>query len=446
MTTDALKDFRGADPVKQGEDPAPSPPVADDDHSATAPIVEEVKVAGVEPQKNDPAPSDGPKLTPFDQKRADIAARFSPKRAAEGSDSDLDFAKDENVYGKLAGDGGDPPADGAEQGDVKAAASPGAAETKPEPMTLAVNGKTIAKSLAEVAALADMTEDEVKADPARAKKYAQRELATADNLERSRIARRDLPARQPDDVDTRSTRPGPDQDRREAGNDDRDQPSASRDTSAEEVAKLIEDIQIGDPKEVAPKLAEFIAKAAGDTARQTMQQGKGDELRQDEINSGISAFKEFLDEHPELAGKPAIAAALGRKVDEEYVADLRKALIAEGESEEEADAILAKANSKQIRDAHLTRRINRDPHVRRIDKGMAEQVYEKVRADFGLPASAPKQQQDLSRQERKEVIPQQPRRASVPPATTQAPPAPISRKAAVAEMAARTGKKPASLR
>lgn len=446
MTTDALKDFRGPEPDKDG-DKAPSPPVADDDHSSTdQPVVEDVTVAGVEPEKKEPAPP-APKLSPFDAKRARIAERFAERRKTEFQDgADPDTTNPDGIYGKLAGEGGDPPAgDGAEKPDatLAAPAKPGPSDSgdKPEPLTLAVNGRTLSKTLAEVAALADMTEDEVKADPARAKKYAQRELATADNLERSRIARRDLPARQQDDSGTRPERSGPNQDRQEAGNDDPDRQPASRDTSDDDMAKLIEEIQIGDPKDVAPKLTALLAKVAEDGVKRT----HGDTLRRDELNSNISAVKEFLDEHPELEGKPAIAAAISGKMDEEYRSDLRTVLINEGETPDDADRLLSQASRDQIRNAHLARRLDRNPHTRKIDKAFIGDVFDKVRADFGVTVE-PKQQQDLSRQARKEALPQQPRRAAVPPATTQAnPTAPLSRRAVVAEMATRTGKKRAVL-
>jgi hypothetical protein len=438
---EGLKEFRGPEPTKATEDLPPTPPVADDD-GALSPVAD-VKVAGVEEAKQaDPPPPPAPKLSPFDAKRAKIAERFAPKRMAENTESDLDFAKNENVYGKLAGSGDPPPADAPVKDDViEAPAKPGPSdsEAKPETITLVVNGKTMGKTLAEIAALADMTEDEVKADPTRAKRYAQKELAAEDNLERSRRA---TPARQQDDADARAARPDPNQDRREAGNDGRDQPPVSRNTSDEDLEKLIEDIQIGNPKDVAPKLAEVLDKIAESKVNKT----KGDDLRRDELNSNISAVADFLKDHPELEGKNSVAAAISGKLDEEYRADLRAALIQEGDSEQAADELLSKANRDDIRNAHLARRLNRNPHVRKIDKAMMESVYEKVRADFGVTGQAPQQQQQqLSRQDRKEVLPTQPRRASVPPATPPAPPAPISRKAAVAEMASRTGRKVASL-
>lgn len=450
---DSLSGFRGPEPAKSDEDPNPTPPVNDDDGGAP-PVVtdnEPVKVSGVEPAKED-KPTE-PKLTPFDQKRAEIGQRFSKVRQAEGTDSDLDFSKDENVYGKLAGKPGEEKPDDGAEGDKKPAGDgektpaevkePG--DAKPEQIALVVNGKTVMKSIAEVASLSDMSVEEIKADPKRATRYAQKELATQINLEESRKLRRETPSRSPDEPGTRPASPAPNQERQEAGKDASDQPSPSSKTSNDDMAKLIEDIQIGDPKEVAPRLTALLAKVAETTATGVVQQSQGDQAQRAELNSNVQAVKGFLDEHPELEGKPIVASAIKAGLDEEYRTDLRTALINEGETEEDADSLLSKATSDQIRNAHLQRRLNRNPHVRQIDKALMEKVYERVRADFGAPAIVPKPAQALDRGQRKEALPQQPRRASVPPATPAAAAQPISRKAAVAEMATRTGRKPSSL-
>lgn len=452
---DKLKDFRGGEP-KAGEDAAPSPPVADDDGGAPAAAAEDVVVAGVDPKKDEPAAPVAPKQSPFDAKRERIAARFSEKRKADYLETDLDPRNPVTLYGKLAGDDRserdiDPPdEDEPEQPDPKAPAKPGPSDSgdKPEAITLVVNGKTITKTLDEVAGLSELSVEEVKADPKRAKRYAQIELAKQEGLNEVKQLRRETPSRRTDATDTRSARPDPDQDRREAGNDDRDQPPASRDTSDEELAKLIEDIQIGDPKEVGPKVKSLFETMARTAASGVVQQTEGDRLRHAELQSNVSAVSEFLKEHPDLEGKPAVAAAISGKLDEEYRTDLRTVLIQEGESEEDADRLLSQANRDQIRNAHLARRLDRNPHVRQIDKAMIENVYAKVRSDFGVtdaPQQQQQSQQNLSRQERKEALPQQPRRASVPPATPAAPPAQLSRRAVVAEMAARTGKRRSTL-
>lgn len=441
---DKLKDYRAPEPkegVGTDDDGArPSPPVADDDGSPDQ-RPEPVKVQGVEERKEPDEKPPTPRLTPFDEKRAKIAERFAPTRRGESIDTDLDFSKPENVYGKLAGPETepepppDPNREGADDATKKAPAEPGPSAFE----TLVVNGRTVTKTRAEIAALADMTEEEVASKPQLARKFAQRELATSENLERTRRA---TPARQQDEG-TRPDRPAQHQGDQTGEDDDPDQRPAARDTSDAELwEKLVEDIQIGDPKEVAPKLA----KALEQVAERRVTTNEQNQRRSTELNANISAVKEFLDEHPELEGKGAVAAAISGKLDEEYRADLRSVLINEGETPADADAILAQAGRDDVRNAHLARRLDRNPHVRKIDKAMIATVYGKVRADFGVTdENSRPQQQGLSRQDRKDALPLQPRRASVPPATSQAPSAPISRKAAVAEMAARTGRKPASL-
>lgn len=444
---ESLSSFRGPEPAKASDELPPTPPVSEDDHSAPpAEGADDVRVAGTEPEKKvEPPPAR--KMPPGDEQRAKMAERFAERRRAERGEPDMDVVNPDGIYGKLAGESGDPPPeDGGEKPDPdkKAPAAGPSVSEKPETITLVVNGRTVTKTVAEVAALSELTEDEVRNDGARAKKYAQRELASQDNLERSRIARRDQPARQPDDTGTRTARPAPNQERTETGDDDPDQTPASRDTSDDEWEKLAEDIQIGDPKDVAKKLKDAVAKAAEHSAKGVVHQGEGDRLRKAELESNFTAVKEFLDEHTNLAGKPSIAAAIKAGLDTEYRADLRSVLLNEGESEEEADRILSSATPDQIRDAHLARRLDRNPHVRTIDKAMMTQVYEKVRSDFGVTEQT-EQKPALSRQDRKEALPQQPRRASLPPATPPAPTAQLSRRAVVAEMATRTGRKRSTL-
>lgn len=451
---DALNEFRGPEP-KPGDDPAPSLFVADDDGSP-APLSEAPAGAESPRPAEAPQPAPAPKVAPFDDRRAKIAARFDERRKQESQDPDPAVTNPGGIYGTLAGegspapeppddDGGGKPAAPADDATPKAPATPGPSAleggAKPEMMTLVVNGKTVTKSLAEVAALSDMSVDEVKAEPTRATRYAQKELAAEERLDKAQRILREIPSRSTDDAGARPASPGSIPGPTENGDDAVDQQPGGRDTSADDLAKLIEDIQIGDPKEVGPKLKNLIEAAASGV----VQQSQGNQLRQAELTSNTTAVKEFLDDHPEAVGKPAIAAALGRQMDEEYRADIRTALLAEGRTEQEADEVLAKTPSAKLRNVHLDLRLERNPHVRRIDKAFVAETYDKVRADFGIPAQTPNNPQPPSRQARKDVLPAQPRRASVPPATPPAPTAPQSRRAVVAEMASRTGRKRSSL-
>lgn len=450
--SDAMKDFRGPEP-KPGEEAAPSPPVADDD-GEPAPLAEDTGRTDDPPKPADPpSPAPAPKGSPFDDRRAKLAARFDERRKQASEDPDPAVTNPGGIYGALAGEGSPPPEPPLEEsgGDppkpdptLKAPATPGPSalegEKKSEPLTLVVHGKTVNRTLAEVAALADMTEAEVAADPTRAKKYAQQSLAHSENLEWSKNLRRETPSRT-DDAGARPASPAGHHSEGKTGDDAVDQPQDGRDTSAEDLTKLIEDIQIGDPKDVAPKLAEALDRIA----ERKVTSNQSNNARMAELNSNTTAVREFLDEHPEAAGKPVIAAALGRKLDDEYRADIRTALLSEGRTEQEADDVLAKTPSAKLRNVHLDLRLERNPHARRIDKAFIASAYDGVRADFGVTEQTPNNPQPPSRQARKDVLPAQPRRASVPPALPPAPAASQSRRDVRAEMASRTGRKRSSL-
>lgn len=459
---ESLKDFRGAEPDKDG-DTAPTPPVNDDEGS---PPPADVKVAGTEDKSDPPAKAEAPApvkpANPFDAKRARISERFGAMRAKENGGGDTDLVNPDKIYGNVTAgpavdppDEGDPPPGDKTETTPKTPASPGSSDSKPaadkpEQMTLVVRGKTVTRTLAEVASLSELSLDEVKADPQRAIRYAQKQMAGDLYLEETRQARRDTPSRTgPDNAGTRPASPAPEQERPATGDDAPDQPQDRRRTSDEDLAKLIEDIQIGDPKEIAPKLKAILAEAGRESASEVVQQNEGDRLLNNDRTNNVTAIKEFIADHPEVEGKPIISSAMAEALYAEYREDLTKALVAEGMDQDEAADLVAKAEPDHVKNAHQRRRLGGDPNVRKIDKAMMESAYERVKSQFGVTgvAPTPKQPQDLSaRQQRKENLPQQPRRASVPPATPNAPPAPQSRRSIVAEMAqSRTGKKPATL-
>jgi hypothetical protein len=439
LSETGMQDFRGADPNPDG-DPSVVQPAAEDNHSAPAPgPAAGGDDQGAAPKRDDEAPARpaGPPKGPFDDRRMRAAERFSRERAdhLEEDPPNPDFVNPGGVYGPLAGPPGDGDGGGgadSEQDDPKAPAKPGPSDSGS--MTLTVRGRTINKTMAEVASLADMTVEEVQADPRRAIRYAQKEMAGDSYLEEAkRSAGRDTPSRPRDD---RQDAAAPNQDQDDAGDDDLDQPQAGSDTSDPELTKLIEDIQIGDPKDVAPKL-----QAAMDKATETAQQRSEARRAFDaERQSNANALKGFLADHTELQGKNSIAAAVSSGLVDEYRIDLRKAMVStDGLSADEADEALARATPDQVRNAHLARRLARDPNVRVIDKALFETALSKVRSDFGVTGD---NSLASTRQARKDALQHQPRRASVPPATQrQEAPTRQSRREVVAEMATRTGRK-----
>lgn len=443
----------------EGDEPI-TPPVGE----ADAPRPAQTDAGdGIEADQQ-PAPKPVPRPGSNDDARNRISDRFAKKRAGETSEFDGDLTKPANLLGDLgkerpAEPPDDPPVEGAEGGDdTKAPAKPGpsdskgddaGAETPPKPdkMVLVVNGKTVRKSLDEVAALAEMTPEEVASDPARAKRYAQKELATTENLKESKNTRRETPSRGSDEP-AQPGRRAPNQERQPAGEDDdvSDQPShVADDTSDDEVTKLIEDIQLGDPKEVGPKLKQFLEKTAEKKSVETVEARQGDHAVTRDRESTATALRGFIDDHPEVVGKTTVSVAMSAALVDEYREDVIKAMIAEGQDADEAEEIVRSANPADVANAHQRRRIAGDPNVRQIDKGMMEKAYERVKSEFGAAPQTQQQQQGFAeqRQQRKASLTPQPRSASVPPATPPTPKAPLTRSSVVADMRKMRGQKTA---
>jgi hypothetical protein len=439
-----LADFRGREPApaKPGElpDQVADPPVSEDDasrgeHQPQQRGSERADARGAGEGDQPSAPER--QMSPGDQQRARIAERFSKNRDTILAGKPPEDDGGEENFERLAG-----PDDADDGGaDDGAARKPGEEPAEPETITLAVNGKTITKTRAEVLALSGMTEDEYAAKPDLAKRFAQKELATSENLERSKQpreipSRADAAARAATDDDT--------------GDDDADRPTTEGDTSLADIEALVNDIQISDPKEVAPKLKSLFETVARQAATSTVEETEGQRRHRSELMDNANALKSFLDDHKEIGEVDptairAVSAAVATGLDELYREDLRSILISEGESEASADAILSSVSVSEIRSAHLRRRASGHPKARRIDKGLIETVYGKVQKAFGVPGSASQQRdpQRASRAERKAGLQPQPRSAAAPaqaPAQARSGDVP-NRRATVAQMATRTGRK-----
>lgn len=428
-----------------------SPPVAEDAEPAPRPASGDDDAAGRAPEPPPPAPKDS--LPENDKVRAQISARFRARRNEETREFDGDLSKPENLLGDMAA----PPAPEEGAGEPAAAAGdPAAAEpgtepqtpAKPDKITLVVNGKSLRRTEEEVARLADLTVEEVRENPQRAIRFAQRELATSQNLDQSRTAfRRDPPAQ--DDPGARPARPAPDAERHESGDDARGQPSGGvSDTSdIDDATKLIEDIQIGDPKELAPRLVEFIEKKSKKTSASVVEASQGDQLISRDRESTAAALKGFMDDHAELAGKKSVASAVAAALIDEYREDLIGAMVKEGTDPDEAEEIVLNAAPHEVATAHQRRRVHGDPNVRQIDKTVIERAYNRVVAEFGgtpkpSPTPQPRQEFQQQRQQRKESLPPQPRSASVRPGAAPQPAAqPLSRSDAVAQIRKMRGQK-----
>lgn len=380
-------------------------------------------------QQQKPAEPEKPQS---DQARDRIFAKFGRKRAREaGEDApepDDETADETRTEQRQQRQGQD---DQADQGDGAADQQRAAADETADDagaddgtIELAVDGKKLKKSIEEISVLADMSIDEVKANPARAAKYARREIASLNRLEKSKQILRDTTSR---DSRNRSQDAGDDPARTEAqsqGGNAGSQDDASdrgadhrNPTGTVDFKKLAEDIQIESPEKVAAALENAFKLVAQSTSREVFNQSQQqDAVSADRATSG-KAMKSFIDAHPELKGKQYIAPAIAAGLIDEYRDDLREALIAEGDiDEDEIDAMLTKATTQDIAVAHRARRLARDPNVRAIDKTFIERAYKRVQTEMGGSQQQQRQDFQQTRQSRKENLRTQPRRSSVPPA------------------------------
>lgn len=431
----------GADQTGQNSAAKPA------DEPALPPISEDEGHAAPDDTGQDPPQprddDDQPRRTeaqkpPSDQMRDKIAARFDHAKVHEpGGENDSGEGEGDEPPRRAEGDGNEPPTAGAApEGDKPAG----------DKLTLKVFGKDHQKSIDEVAVLADMTPDEVRQFPAQAAKIAQKQMAADHRLEESRRIQREASSRLTSgEQDGRPAPRAPDQGRTEAGTDDDDQQRGATETTVDETAKkLIEDIQIGSPEEAAAKLTEFLGRTVKSvTDKALSERQRNDAIIADQQNTR-SAMKEFVDAHPDLKGKKYVPQAIAAGMVDEYREDLREAMIFDGVPAEEADDTLNQVSPADIINAHQKRRIlDRHPKVRQIDRTFIEAAFKRVSSEIGQGSQQQNNQQDLQarRQERKENLTPQPRRASVPPAATPPAAKPQTRSAAVAELAAGRGQK-----
>jgi hypothetical protein len=446
---DALDGYRGAD-VKSGEADERLSPPADDNPDA---VSQRGKI------DNDPSPADdnktvdvkdddsAPKGPPADDIRAKIFSRFDQRRAAQAAGETVPL------------DGEPPPegeADKEEEDKIaKAPAKSGPSDSededdKPQTLTLKVNGKTIVKSIQEIAVLSDLTPEEVLEKPERAIRYAQIEVAKTHNLEEARRIRRETSSRQNDDAD-RTARPDLNQDRTKTGTQDvGDQSDPGRKTTGDmDFTKLVEDIQIASPEEAGQKLKDTIAAFVKNETTKTVSETEAGRIAREHTSGIIKSMNEFTAAHPEVKDNPYIASAMTPALYDEYREDLIVAIQAEeGIDEAEARALVSEVGTEQIAQAHKARRMRGDPHVRQVDKAFFEKVYERVADGLGLKADQTKQQQTekqdftQTREARKRALPQQPRRASTPLAPSPEQPKPLTRSSVVQDMRRARGQKP----
>lgn len=420
--------------AKPADEPA-LPPISEDEGHAAP---DDTGQGDQPPPKSD----DEPRRTeaqkpPSDQMRDQIAARFDRTKTHEPGGADDDAGESDEPLAPAEGaQGTEPPAKGEKpDGDQPAA----------DKITLKVFGKDHQKSIDEVAVLADMTPDEVRQFPAQAAKIAQKQMAADHRLEETRRIQREASSRLTSgEQDGRPAPRAPDKERPEAGTDVSDQQRGTTDTPVT-AKQLIDDIQIGSPEDAAAKLEEFVNRTVKSVTDQALSEKQRNDAVIADHNNTRSAMKEFVDAHPDLKGKRYVPQAIAAGMVDEYREDLREAMIFDGVPADEASDILDQVSPAEIINAHQKRRIvDRHPKVRQIDRSFIEAAYTRVSGELGAGSQQQQNnQQDLQaqRQQRKENLTPQPRRASVPPAATQPAAKPQTRSAAVAELAVGRGQK-----
>lgn len=347
------------------------------------------------------APKDpAPPLPGREARMKEIADKLKAKRASENApDTTLDYSDPTQAYGNI----GKPPvaepsAADAAADQVKAdmAADAAAAEKKAnEPADAPRKFKVKVRHEDR-----ELTEDEMIA-------AAQKGLAGDSYLDEARRIRDQADevlkaARAP------ASRPHPGDP--SARTDDEPVPEPSADDPHQEAAKLVEDIQLGDPKEAAAKLVAFIKKQTTTGSQAAVMEQR---LRDDWAITQ-SEFSKFQADNRDIVADKRAAAVIKDAIFDGY----REDLIALGAP---ADSLPTDINL--LADAHRVARVS-GQKVRSTEK-----LLEDAKAGFQqwrgttpsptpTPSPAPRESQPrvvVDRTERRQAIPTQPTRSTAPP-------------------------------
>lgn len=422
-----------------------STPPVDDDAGGTPPPADSAPADPPPRDNDDDTRHTEPQKPPSDRSRDDIADRFSKKRNDPPVSTPADGDDDDD-----SGNTGEPPPADKAGADIGKSAKDGEAQPA-DTLELKVFGKTQSKSIDEIAVLADMEPEEVRKDPERAIRYAQRELATTERLNEAKRIHREAGARtSPGDQDTRSGARAPDPDRDETddvhGDHNRREPPADDRSKKVDFRQLVEALQLEDPEVAGEHLekafqqfAEDSRAAVTETVTHADLQKKADEDRR----SSVEAMNEFAGEHPELGKNRYAHQLIGAGLIDEYREDLVKVMMSEGRDQDEAEQIANEASNDRVAEIHRELRVSGHPDVRKVDKGMFEKAYARATRETGIKPEPKPTSETLTdtRRARKEGLNPQPRRASTPKPGDEPTPRPASRSSIVAEMAAGRGQK-----
>jgi hypothetical protein len=342
-----------------------------------------------------------------------IAARHKAKRDQDqGPEFTGDFSDPAQSYGKHAKPEFDLRPEFVKEAEAAHDGQPDkpAASDKPKRFKLRVDGEEFERDIADVADLADMTVEEVEANPERAQRYAQKELAASRRLDKAKDILRGA-------QESKDSRRAPDQ-----GQDGADDPDQSREQldpdQDESLPKIIEDIQLGaDPEEAAKRLETAITRSAAKVGRQVSLQEKA----KDDFAHTIATYKKIKADNAELFADPYAEAVMERILHDGYREDLRGL----GVSDDDIPS-----DPRKLVDAHRLARIT-GQNVRSAEKllGDVKDKYVQYRggnaASASNPSPAPRDGAPrvvVDRTARRQAIPGQPAPANTPPRVPSAQP------------------------
>lgn len=370
-----------------------------------------------------------PVRSEFNSRRDEIAKRFRADRtteAAEQADDISDFARS-----GLPPEFAAPPINlepaQAEQGEQAEGADAGADESQqaapPQKVKIKVRGQELEVPLedvlakAQIAYAADDYLDEAKS-----------KLDEVNNLLRS--------------TKEQAPRPGQQGQHQAPQNGANPQPSPATDPAAEhpgdEIDKLIETLQFGDPTEAKALLKNTISGEAGKAVSQELQSQR---LR-DEGTRAAKVLKDFEEAHPEIANDKRARAAIESDILDLQVEDIKALGI-------DPDKLRPDGNPPTPGDIAVAHRWYRANGFQvRSPQEMLETATKEFLNWKGVagdkpagtaPRAAPRVDVTVDRTARRQAIPQQPSRSAAPqPATPAAPAQPRDRSEIVrAEMARR---------
>ena len=356
-----------------------------------------------EPQRREPEEQERTapiRMSPQDEMREKIAGRF--KR--EGSvPFDGDMTRAENLYGSVAREELEPDPDAREPGVPEVDQRQAEPERK---FKIKVRGQEIELTESQLLERASKVE---AADSYLAESRDLLEQAKGIRTEQAERAGRD-DQRHPVDRQSSTQDDEP----------NRDDNSAAR-HPGQDLEKLVEEIQFGDPKEAAAKLGDAIALAA-DGAADKRQLTR---LMNNDLTLSQKALKNFETQNPDIAKDPNAAVVMEKNIYDIFREDIVKLGV--------VDADKIPTDKKTLADWHRFYRVHGQP-VSAIP-ALLEEAKTRTNAWRGpattngkQPAQqrkdAPRIEVNVERTARRESIPNQPTRAVAPrqnPAQQQAP-------------------------